>query len=407
MQCSFLIRILFFLTSLAVTLPVSSQVVNVASAYRENGLVEHYATNVRVIPNGGNIFPDILKNISSARRSVYVEFYKIWNDSIGNTLMTLLADKAREGLDVRVIYDAFGNSGKKPGYSKEYVNSIKDRGVKIVGFDPMRFPYVNHALHRDHRKMVILDDSIVYTGGLNVADYYIKGRPELGEWRDMFICMGGSVTRAYRRLFMEMWQKCTGETSVDNANASEASHGEPVYVASREPGKLSAAMRKAYCASIDGASHHVVIVNPYPLHCRSVRKSLYAALKRGVKVEYMVSYVSDNRLMTDMTGVEMRRLQKRGANIYLYTKGFHHDKILLVDDTLCSVGTANMDARSMCFDWEVSPFLFSPSVTGQLQGFFDADKEDCIILTDENYRKLYKCKQRFVGTIMRMFKGIL
>lgn len=392
---------------MTVSLAANSEVRKIADEFKKNGYTEYSACDVEILPNGEAIFCDVFEKISKAERSVYVEFYKIWNDSIGNALFNLLADRAQNGVDVRVIYDSFGNSGKKAAFTKEYVQKYRDKGIKIEGFDPMRFPYVNHALHRDHRKMVIVDDSLVYTGGLNVADYYITGKPDFGIWRDMFIRMSGSVVGAYRQLFMQMWKRCTSDDDSEDNAFSRCYSNESVFVASREPGKLSNAMRMAYRIAIDGATKQIIIVNPYPIHCKTVRNALYRALKRGVTVKYMVSYISDHSFMTSMVGVEMRKLQKRGAEIYLYNGGFHHDKIILIDDTVCSVGTANMDARSMCFDWEVSPFLFSPATTKKLQKCFDADVEDCYILTDENYKQLYTVKQRFVGKIMRMFKGIL
>lgn len=396
---------------MTVSLAANSDVVGkIAGDFKKNGYTEYSAVNVEILPNGRAIFSDVFEKISKSQRSVYVEFYKIWNDSIGNAFLDVLAERAKSGIDVRVIYDSFGNSGKKAGFTNEYVQKYRDLGIKIEGFDPMRFPYINHALHRDHRKMVIVDDSIVYTGGLNVADYYITGKPDFGVWRDMFIRMEGSVVGAYRQLFMEMWNRCPGQdehiNDINNIKNSSDSL-ESVFVASREPGKLSNAMRLAYRIAIDGASKQIVIVNPYPIHCKTVRKALYRALERGVAVKYMVSYISDHSFMTSMVGVEMRKLQQRGAEVYLYKGGFHHDKIILVDDTVCSVGTANMDARSMCFDWEVSPFLFSPSTTKKLQNCFDADVEDSYYLTDDNYKQLYNRKQRFVGKIMRIFKGIL
>ena len=166
-------------------------------------------------------------------------------------------------------------------------------------------------------------------------------------------------------------------------------------------------MRIAFSTAIDSARERIVIVNPYTMHCRRVRKALYRALKRGVRVQYMTSYVSDHNFTTDMTGVEMHRLEKRGAEIYLYHGGFHHDKVMLIDDTLASVGTANMDCRSMKFDWEVTAFMKSPELTARLQRVFDGDLPLSTKLTRENYPLLYTRGQRRFGTFMRLFTGVL
>lgn len=403
-------KISTFLALLTISLAANSQTTDsIFSSYDREGFPCYRTDSVHIMSNGRDKFADLVRHIARAEEYVHVEYYKFWNDSIGNAVLEALAERAAHGVEVRLLFDAFGNNGKEPACTPEFLKKWQERGVRMEAFDPLSFPWINCALHRDHRKIVVIDGRICYTGGFNVADYYIHGRKTIGPWRDMHMRMHGEdVTMGYERLFENLWNKTTKEGLCKSAgNTETAGEGIKTYVVSREPGKKSANMRIAFSTAIDSARERIVIVNPYTMHCRRVRKALYRALKRGVRVQYMTSYVSDHNFTTDMTGVEMHRLEKRGAEIYLYHGGFHHDKVMLIDDTLASVGTANMDCRSMKFDWEVTAFMKSPELTARLQRVFDNDLPQSTKLTEENYPLLYTRGQRRFGTFMRLFKGVL
>ena len=401
-----------FLVWLTISLAANSQSTDsIFSSFDRAGFPCHRTDSVHIMSNGRDKFDDLVRHIAQAEKYVHVEYYKFWNDSIGNAVLEALAERAAQGVEVRLLYDAFGNNGEAPGCTPEFLKKWRERGVRMEGYDPPSFPYIGSALHRDHRKIVVIDGKICYTGGFNVADYYIHGRETIGPWRDMHMRMHGEdIAMCYERLFEKLWNKTTKEglcKPSDDTLATDWEGGIKTYVVSREPGKKSADMRIAFSTAIDSARKRIVIVNPYTMHCRRVRKALYRALKRGVRLQYMTSYVSDHNFTTDMTGVEMHRLEKRGAEIYLYHGGFHHDKVMLIDDTLASVGTANMDCRSMKFDWEVTAFMKSPELTARLQRVFDDDLPESTKLTRENYPLLYTRGQRRFGTFMRLFKGLL
>ena len=164
-------------------------------------------------------------------------------------------------------------------------------------------------------------------------------------------------------------------------------------------------MRNAYVAAIDAAKYHIQIVNPYPTGVYSVRRALYRALQRGVRVEFMVSAKSDVPITPDVVAIQMRRLMARGCEVYYYEEGFHHSKFMIVDDQFCTIGSANMDARSMLFDYEVNSFIFSPSTTKELQDIFEKDKRKCTLLTKDGYKKRFNLWHRLVGRLFGAFKG--
>lgn len=152
---------------------------------REEGVTFSKDNAVTLLMNGQEKFDDLFKAIRQARSSVHLEYFNFRNDSIANLLFDLLAERAAAGVEVRALFDGFGNDSNNKPLKRRHLDSIRARGIEIYEFDPVRFPWINHVFHRDHRKIVIVDGLVAYTGGMNVADYYIKGTPQVGEWRDM------------------------------------------------------------------------------------------------------------------------------------------------------------------------------------------------------------------------------
>lgn len=378
--------------------------------------------SVVLLPSGTEKFKDMFEAIRQARHYVHLEYFNYRNDTIGWALFGLLGQKAKEGVEVRVMCDDFGNRSNDHPLTKHHLDSIRSMGIQIQIFDPMKFPWINHFYHRDHMKIAVIDGNIAYSGGMNVADYYIHGKPEIGSWHDMHMRLEGPVVAQYERIFSMMWQ---GETDEYLDSLQYEGMGKPVEefyynlrpddtedvrqktlaVVNRTPGKRSKLMRKAYVAAIDAAKHHIQIVNPYPTGVYSVRRALYNALKRGVRVEFMVSAKSDVPITPDVVAIQMRRLLARGCEVYYYEEGFHHSKFMIVDDEFCTIGSANMDARSMLFDYEVNSFIFTQTTTKQLQAIFERDKEKSTLLTREGWFKRFNLWHRIVGRLFGAFKG--
>ena len=354
----------------------------------------------------------------------------------------------------------------------KHLKEIRARGIEIYKFDPIRFPYVNHVLKRDHRKIVVIDGKVAYTGGMNVADYYLNGTPQVGSWRDMHMSIEGPAVNDLQRIFLKTWNKVTkqhldgeayffvedkkvssaeesiqhpsnveasnikasnlGESNVKDSNLEDSnikdsnlveSHVEefnlgesslkepspkeslleefnlgtsnseesfldvsknenlpllqavlteldtvhagigPVHtdvelaIVDREPGVTPKWIRRAYAASIDEADEKIQLINPYFVPTHSIKKALKKALKRGIDVEIMISSKSDIPFTPDASLYFAYKLVKRGAKVYLYDKGFHHSKIMMVDDTFCTLGSANLNSRSLRYDYEVNAFI--------------------------------------------------
>lgn len=345
---------------------------------------------VKLITNGRQKFEDLFEAIRGAKHHVHLEYFNFRNDSIANALFDLLGEKVKEGVEVRALFDAFGNWSNNKPLKKRHLKAIRAKGIEIVEFDPIRFPYINHAIHRDHRKIAVIDGKIAYTGGMNIADYYINGLPKIGTWRDMHIRIEGDAVNILQEIFLTIWNKTTKQ-KIGGAEyfpyQSSQSDSISVAIVDRTPKKNSRILGHVYAMSIYAAQENVHIVNPYFVPTSSIRKALKRALKRGTDVEIMISAKADIPFTPDASLYAVQKLMKKGAKIYLYNGGFHHSKIMMVDNIFCTVGTANLNSRSLRYDYETNAFIFNKPFTQQLNNVFEADITHCTQLTPEMWKK--------------------
>ena len=396
------------------TTSMKAQVSNIRQDFINFGFPRYEHCSMKILPGAKVKFQDLEPAISKAKHYIHIEYYKWYNDSIGRHMLDELVKAAQRGVKVRILYDAFGCSGEEPDVNDDFIAHYRSLGLDLVGWDPMRFPYVNHALHRLHRKMVVIDGRMVYTGGLNIADYYIHGKPEIGKWADMHARLEGPIVDEYQRLFADMWYKETGEYLDSLAYRSPEAHlydklkeGYEAFVVDREPGKKSARIRQSYISCLDNAQERVRIINPYVILVSSVRKALRRCIERGVEVEILLGHKGDNLISEVSTAREIYNLARRGAKVWLCKECFHHDKVMIIDDELCTVGTANLDARSLSFDYEVNAYFFSPEYCRQLNEYFNQHLCSAVMLTDQNWKELYPRSKRRLGWWTKGIRGIL
>jgi len=377
------------------------------------GLPFYETGEVRILPTAEVKFRDLFEAVEGAEQYILLDYFKFQQDSICGELLTRLRRKVQQGVEVRIIFDSFGNKNSDLPLSDTLQARIRESGIQIKAFDPVRFPWINHLLHRDHHKIAIIDGKVVYTGGMNVADYYLHGKPKVGQWRDMHIRMDGPIVQAYEELFWKMWA-APHQTSPRGGRLSSlpSSPGEGSGVGasfvSRWPKESPKIMRQTYCIAIDNADHLVQIVNPYAMLFGEVRAALRRALERGVRVQFMVSTKSDGKANDDVVGLEMRKLMKRGAEVWYYNDGFHHSKVMMVDSLFCTVGTTNLDARSLCFDYEVNAFIFDRATTHELQRIYADDiAQHCTLLTPEVFKERFPLRRRIRSRIFAIAKRFM
>lgn len=385
---------------------------SIAMAYMQKlGVPVTTNNKVKLLMSGREKFTDLFEAIRHAKHHVHLEYFNFRNDSIANALFDLLAEKVKGGVEVRAMFDAFGNWSNNQPLKKRHLKAIRDKGIEIVKFDPITFPYVNHAAHRDHRKIVVIDGYIGYTGGMNIADYYINGLPKIGAWHDMHVRIEGDAVRYLQGIFLTMWNRETGQhiggpqyfTDVPQFPDSIA---EEIAIVDRTPRETPRSISHAYTATIYAAQKNIQIINPYFVPTKSIRKALKKALKRGTEVEILIPAVSDIAFTPEASFYITHKLMKKGAKIYLFNGGFHHSKVMMVDHSFCTVGTANLNSRSLRYDYETNAFIFDPEVTKQLNNMFERDKQNSTPMTDEYWKQRSPWK-KFVGWFANLLTPFL
>lgn len=379
--------------------------------------------SVTLLMSGQEKFDDMFCAIRQARSSVHLEYFNFRNDSIASLLFDLLAEKAKEGVEVRALFDGFGNDSNNQPLLKKHIKAIRKRGIEIYEFDPIRFPWINHVLHRDHRKIVVIDGQIAYTGGMNVADYYINGTPQVGEWRDMHCRIDGDEVNTLQAIFLRIWNK-TARQNVHGAKYFRGIRGgyyfhdlkpdtcctaghKMVGIINREPRTSNKIIRQFYINAINDAKDSIKLVNPYLTLTGKLKRALKRAVKRGVKVEVMVSAKSDIPLTPDCVFYNVHKLMKHGVDVYIYEPGFHHTKIIMVDGLFCTVGSANLNSRSLRFDYEENAVIIDPCTTAELSHMFDHDKTRSFKLTPEKWKEFRTGWQKFVGWFAHFLAPVL
>jgi cardiolipin synthase len=364
----------------------------------EYGIQFTKGNEVKLLMSGKEKFADMFEAIRQAKSSVHLEYFNFRNDSIAGLLFDILREKRKEGVEVRAVFDGFGNDSNNQPLKKSHLKALHEDSIEIYEFDPIRFPWVNHIWPRDHRKIVVIDGKIGYTGGMNVADYYLVGTEQVGEWRDMHCRIEGPAVNELQDIFIRFWEKLTKEKLTDKKYFQAKEAGDKmVGIATREPHTTNKIMRQFYISALDNAKDSVKIVNPYFCPTSSVIKALKRCAERGVKMDIIMSSRYDVPLVPDVVYYNLRKLMKRGARIWRYRPGFHHSKIMMVDGKYCTVGSTNLDARSLRFDYEINALIIDKDITRQLDEKFIEDTKQCDLLTEEEYKRSRTTWKRFRG----------
>ena len=409
-------KLLLLLSAILVSAYMSAQRADslLVAQMREKGVTFSHDNNVTLLKTGHEKFDDLLRAVSLAKSSVHLEYFNFRNDSIAGLLFDILKKKASEGVEVRALYDGFGNFSNNRPLKKRHLKELRANGIEIYPYKDVVFPWLQTFFNRDHRKIVVIDGRIAYTGGMNVADYYITGTDMVGEWNDMHCRIEGTEVNSLQKIFIAMWNRVTGQ-NISGAkyycspytdrsyftglkqDSSPTAGLKMVGIATREPHRTQDMMRSFYVNAINDAQDSIKIISPYFTLTPCLKKALKNALKRGVRVEIMLSEKCDVMLSPDCGFYNAHKLMKRGAEVWIYQPGFHHTKIIMVDGKLCTVGSTNLNARSMRWDYECNAIIIDPYTTKELSDLFNSEKAESFYLTEEKWREWRKPGKRFVG----------
>jgi cardiolipin synthase len=327
---------------------------------------------VKIYTAGSNTFAAMKEAIARATDSIHLESYIIEDDKIGNEIKNLLIQKAREGVEVRVIYDDVG-SWK---LNKKYVQALKTEGVEIHPFAKVRMLLPSTKVnYRNHRKILVVDGCVGFLGGINIADRYLDGG-KFGRWRDTHMRIEGEAVHSLQAIFLLDWyfvaKKQLGQRiryypqhKVENRCA--------VQIASSGPDSDWASVMQTYFAAIVQAKDHIYITTPYFTPNESILSAIKVASLSGVDVRLMIPARSDSKMVYFSTLSYLSELMEAGVKVYLFQKGFNHSKVMTIDGSFAAVGSANMDIRSFEHNFEIISLLYDEKITQQLEEQFLED----------------------------------
>ena len=358
---------------------------------------------VELLHNGNNAFSALIASLQRATRSIHMEYYIIRDDRIGHTIAEILIRKARAGLEVRVIYDAVGSWR----LSRATLRRMHAAGIETAAFEPVRFPwFTTRVTHRNHRKIVVTDGKVAYLGGINIAKYYLDG-DYMGKWRDEHLRVEGDAVADLQRLFIADWSRVRGECL--DSRRYIAPHAIrtrlPIQLAWAEEGPSRLTIAEAFAAAIVRATASVRISSPYFLPPAMLLDALRLAARSGIRVQVMIPTCSDSPFTDLISDSYVGDLLDAGVELYRYDNGFLHAKLLIVDDDIASVGTANMDYRSLLDNLEVTAFIRDPEVVRALSATFDNDLESCRQVVREEWRPA--AWRRTLGDALRLVSPLM
>lgn len=383
-----------------------------------SGAVPTRGNAVRILLDGERTFSAIEEALASARRTIHMEYFSVAHDELGTRIKNLLIDRARAGVKVRFLYDAVGSWH----IGREYVDELRAAGVQVRAFMPVAFARFRSGLnHRDHRKIVVVDGGVGFVGGLNVGDMYLGRDPRMGRWRDTHLRLEGPAVRELDRVFLELWGQCVGgkanktecggpespsptpdggENGGENGKKGPV-EGVPVQIASSGPGPTFRAIADGYFQMIASARRRVWITTPYLVPGETLSNALSIAARSGVDVRVIIPSKADHTLVFWASQFNVDTLLRNGVRVFSYKGGFVHAKTMVADSEVASVGTANLDVRSLEINYEVQAFMRSKELAAQLESAFLDDQELCEeeSLSGRRNRPLIRKVQAAVGRL--------
>lgn len=315
---------------------------------------------------GDDAFPDMVEALEGAKQYIFMEYFIIAPGVFWNTIHEILKRKVKEGVEVRVLYDDFGCAGTLP---YRYFNELEEEGIRCACFNPMHFLISLIMNNRDHRKILLVDGEIAFTGGFNIADEYINSITRFGHWKDAGIRVTGSPAWSFTSMFLQMWSLTTGETPEADfyktpAIISEKSDITDGYAQpySDMPLDNDAVGENVYLQLISRAQKYVYIFTPYLIITDEMKSALTIAGQRGVDIRIVTPHIPDKKLVFLITQSTYRWLLEAGVRIYEYTPGFIHSKVMVSDDRYAVVGSINLDYRSLYQQYEDAVWFCDASV---------------------------------------------
>lgn len=363
-----------------------------------------YGSRITIYPNGADKFTDLLEEIRRAKHHIHLQYYIFCDDDIGNCIKDELIAKAKAGVEVRVLYDDVGCWNVKDKFFKE----MKEAGIEVYAFLRVAFPvFTSKVNYRNHRKIVVIDGKTGFMGGMNIADRYNNGI-SWGTWRDTHFKFEGKGVHGLQSAFLIDWYVVSKKLLIDRIYYPPS----PIYtdnimqIATSGPVGQWRTLLQATIFAIANAKHYVFIQTPYFLPTEGLNQALQTAALGGIDVRLMLPKRSDTRSANMASHSFVDEMVKAGAKVYFYKPGFLHSKLVVTDDMLTCIGSANMDFRSFEHNFEINAFVYQTDFALQMKKIFLHDMHSCERLIPSRWLRRPR-KQRIAESFMRLFSPLL
>ena len=372
---------------------------NMALPFKDN--------KIDIFTDGYAFFPELLKDIAAARHHIHLDLYIMEDDALGQLVADALKDKARQGVEVRLIYDDVGCWK----VSHQFFEQLRDAGVEVAPFLPVRFPsFTSKANYRDHRKIIVIDGSVGYVGGMNIALRYVKGTGTQ-PWRDTMWRLSGGAVYALQRAFLVDWYFVDRTLITDRKYYPHGGRDElnncVVQVVTSGPTEHYPEIMQGYVRTILAARRYVYIETPYFLPNEPVLFALKTAAVGGVDVRIICPLRSDAPFTDWASRSYLRELHEAGAKIYLYEAGFMHAKTMVTDDTLSTCGSTNLDVRSFENNFEVNAFVYDEGMALRMKKVFLDDQKRSVAMSELPRRVHPGFLARLLESLTRLVSPLL
>ena len=337
------------------------------------------AEDVRYYPLGDAMYPDMLTDLRAAKKTIYLEYFIIEPGEMWQSIVDILAQKVREGLDVRVMYDDLGSIST---FNFSNALALEKLGIRCATFNPL-LALKGTANYRDHRKMLIVDDAVAYSGGVNLADRYINREHPYGHWKDTGFRLTGAPVRSFTHMFLTFWNAFSLQKEEPMPMPPAAAAAEPAaqdgWVLSYYDSPLNseATSNRLYIDLLSQATDYAWFFTPYLMLGDDLLDTMLAAAQRGVDVRIIMPGIPDKKLIFRMSRSFYQVLLTGGVKIYEYTPGFVHAKSLVCDDRAATVGTVNLDYRSLFLHFENNSLFYRGSIVARVKEDFLATQSQC------------------------------
>lgn len=366
----------------------------------------YHNDNVDYFENGECCYEKFKKDLRSAKKYILIEFFIISKGKMWDEIYEILKEKSEQNVEIYLIYDSLGSLLKKPHNLKKQLDDIN---VKYLSFNPLTPLIRSYINYRDHRKIVVIDGLIAYTGGINIGDEYINLNSRLGHWKDCFVRVTGECVKSFIMIFFENWNisksKVNYKKMIDDIDSCSSTNGF-VIPFSDSPLNKKNPSENIYINVINNAKKYVYIMTPYLILDSEMQQALINSSIAGVDIRIITPYIPDKKLVNACTKSFYGRLLDVGIKIYEYKPGFIHSKVVLSDDNVAVIGTTNFDFRSFYLNYECGVWLHNTGKEFTIKKDF-IDTIDKSLEIDIKAWKQRKLLTRIVEALLRLISPLL